>query len=207
MKMKTKYHCSMDIEGGIQNAKYLVGAITLDNGKTLNTVKEVKDFLKECLKKGWKMLPCGDCDNFDYQTGCKGHQIPDDPTKVETKHHSPEVYRLYDYLKANHLGKENGIKKPELAEKLGIKARELRKLTKEINESTELEKLVSTSHCCYVCKTKEECEKSIRTTYKVAVALFKKAKQMEKKVGLNGQMKIKLGKYYKDFVETFSNEE
>ena len=207
MKMKTKYHLSLDIEGGIQNAKDLVGAITLDNGKTLNTVKEVKDFLKECLKKGWKMLPYGDCDNFDYQTGCKGHQIPDEPTKVETKHHSSEVYRLYDYLKANHLGKENGIKKPELAEKLGIKARELRKLTKEINESTELEKLVSTSHCCYMCKTKEECEKSIRTTYKVAVALFKKAKQMEKKVGLNGQMKIKLGKYYKDFVETFSNEE
>lgn len=238
--MKTKYHLSLDIEGGMQHAKDLVGAITLDDGKTLNTVKEVKDFLKDCLKKGWKSLPCGDCDNFDYQTGCKGHPVPDEeptPTvpkpieeyldkkggilpdamcekvmekniqNLETKHHSPEVYRLYDYLKANHLGKENGIKKPELAEKLGIKARELRKLTKEINESTELEKLVSTSHCCYMCKTKEECEKSIRTTYKVAVALFKKAKQMEKKVGLNGQMKIKLGKYYKDFVETFSSEE
>lgn len=127
--------------------------------------------------------------------------------KIEVKHHQPEVYRLYDYLKENHLGKANGIKKPELAEKLGIKPRELRKLTKAINESTELEKLVSTSHCCYMCNTKEECEKSIRTTYRVAVALFKKAKQMEKKVGLNGQVKIKLGEYYADFVETFTSEE
>ena len=27
--------------------------------------------------------------------------------------------------------------------------------------------------------------------------------QMEKKVGLNGQIKLKLGKYYKDVIETF----
>lgn len=127
--------------------------------------------------------------------------------KIETKHHEPMVYRLYDYLKNNHLGRENGIKKPALAQVLGVSERELRKLTKAINESTELEKLVSTTHSCYMCATKEECEKSIRNTYRVAVALFKKAKQMEKKVGLNGQIKLKLGKYYKDVVETFSEEE
>lgn len=127
--------------------------------------------------------------------------------KIETKHHEPIVYRLYDYLKENHLGKVNGIKKPELAKIFDITPRELRRLTKEINESGELEKLVSTTHCCYMCATKEECEKSIRNTYKVAIALFKKAKKMEKKVGLNGQVKIKLGQYYKDVVETFSQEE
>ena len=121
--------------------------------------------------------------------------------KIETKHHEPMVYRLYDYLKNNHLGRENGI------QVLGISERELRKLTKAINESNELEKLVSTTHSCYMCATKEECEKSIRNTYRVAVALFKKAKSMEKKVGLNGQIKLKLGKYYKDVVETFSEEE
>ena len=30
--------------------------------------------------------------------------------KIETKHHEPLMYRLYDYLKDNHLGRENGIK-------------------------------------------------------------------------------------------------
>ena len=127
--------------------------------------------------------------------------------KIEIKHHEPAVYRLYDYLKNNHLGRENGIKKPELAQKLGINERELRKLTKEINTSTELEKLVSTTHCCYMCKTKEECEKSIRNTFRTAISLIKKGNTMAKKVGLNGQIKMPLGQYYKEFVETFSSEE
>lgn len=127
--------------------------------------------------------------------------------KIEVIHHDPAVYRLYDYLKENHLGSKNGIKKPELANALGINERELRKLTKAINESTELEKLVSTTHSCYMCNTKEECEKSIRNTYRVAITLFKKAKAMERKVGLNGQIKLKLGKYYKEVVETFTDEE
>lgn len=126
--------------------------------------------------------------------------------KIETKHHEPAVYKLYDYLKNNHLGRENGIKKPELAQRLGISERELRKLTKEINTSAELEKLVSTTHCCYMCNTREECEKAIRNTFKTAIALIMKGNIMAKKVGLNGQIKMPLGHYYKEFVETFSEE-
>lgn len=128
-------------------------------------------------------------------------------TKLEVKHHEPDVYKVYRYLKAYHTGKENGVKRPILAERLGISERKLRRITREINTSTELEKLVSTTHCCYICDTREECERAIRNTYSVAIAQFKKAKQMEKKVGLNGQLKLKVGKYYKDFVETFSEEE
>lgn len=127
--------------------------------------------------------------------------------KIEMLHHEPLVYRLYDYLKDNHLGRENGIKKPELAKKFDITERELRKLTKEINTSPVLEKLVSTTHCCYMCSTKEECEQSIRNTYRTAITLLKKGKAMERKVGLNGQIKMSVGKYYKDVVETFSSEE
>ena len=73
--MKYRYHVSIDCEGAIQNAKYLKGCITTDEGKTLNTVKEVRDFFREQLALGRKVIPCGDCDNFDYQTGCKGHVI------------------------------------------------------------------------------------------------------------------------------------
>lgn len=123
--------------------------------------------------------------------------------KIETKHHEPAVYRLYDYLKNNHLGRENGIKKPELAQRLGINERELRKLTKKINTSTELEKLVSTTHCCYMCKTKEECEKSIRNTFRTAIALIKKGNTMARKVGLNGQIKMPLGNEFYEIVNTF----
>lgn len=120
---------------------------------------------------------------------------------------SQEAKNLYEYLKKYHFGKEKGIKKTDLAEKIGITDRELRKLTREINTSPEFQKLISTSHSCYVCKTKKECEKAIRTTYRVAISHFKKAKQMERKVGLNGQLKIKFGPELSDFVNTFTSEE
>ena len=45
------------------------------DGKTLDTEQEVKRFLQEQLAMGRRLLPCGNCDNFDYETGCKGHDM------------------------------------------------------------------------------------------------------------------------------------
>ena len=73
--MRYRYHICIDCEGGIENAKYLKGCITTADGKTLTTAREVKDFFKGQIALGRKVIPCGDCDNFDYQTGCKGHII------------------------------------------------------------------------------------------------------------------------------------
>ena len=111
---------------------------------------------------------------------------------------------LYNYLKNKHLGIENGIKKKELSIVVGIDERELRRLTAYINKSNKFEKLISTRGYCYMCRNAEECLSSIINTYKVAVSQFKKAKSMEKKLGLNGQYKIRLGEDYKEFVETFT---
>lgn len=88
-------HTCMSIEGAIINAKYLKGAITVD-GYNLQTVKEIRDFMKGELAKGRKVLPMCRCSNFDYQTGCKGHERPEawlglkriglnNPTEVEYK--------------------------------------------------------------------------------------------------------------------------
>lgn len=30
--------------------------------------------LRDELAKGHKVFPVGDCDNFDYQKGCQGHE-------------------------------------------------------------------------------------------------------------------------------------
>lgn len=68
-----KYHFCMNIDGAIENARTLKGCITVD-GHTLNTVKEVRAFLYEQKAMGRRVLPIGDCDNFDYQKGCLGHQ-------------------------------------------------------------------------------------------------------------------------------------
>lgn len=75
--MKRRIHMSLDIDGGIKNARLLKGCITVD-GRTLNTVKEIRAFLYEQKAMGRKVLPMGDCDNFDYQTGCLGHQVEDE---------------------------------------------------------------------------------------------------------------------------------
>ena len=40
--------------------------------------------------------------------------------KQETEEYKAEAVKLYNHLKENHLGAENGIKKPELADKLEI---------------------------------------------------------------------------------------
>lgn len=68
----TIHHMSLDIAGGIKNARMLRNCITVD-GRLLRTEKEVKTFLREQQALGRRVLPMGDCDNFDYQVGCLGH--------------------------------------------------------------------------------------------------------------------------------------
>lgn len=71
--MKTM-HPSLEITGGIKNAKMLAGNITVD-GKILKTAVQVREYLQGQLALGRRVLPCCDCDNFDYQKGCLGHEI------------------------------------------------------------------------------------------------------------------------------------
>jgi len=47
--------------------------------------QEARDYLYDCLAKGWRVLPVDGCDNFDYQTGCKGHPIDADDNSENKK--------------------------------------------------------------------------------------------------------------------------
>ena len=107
--------------------------------------------------------------------------------------------KFYEYLLEKHLGEANGVTKAELSEELGISKRELRYMTKEINEDMRFEKVISVSKKCYICENSAEAIEAIRKTYKAAISLLKKAKRMEKKVSLNGQ--IKLGSDEQSIVE------
>ena len=94
--MRNFKHIHLNIEGGIIHAKELRGCITVD-GKTLNTVKEVREFLRGQQALGRRVLPYGECDNFDYQTGCKGHTVPDEnPHELEGKEQTHEPYHKSD---------------------------------------------------------------------------------------------------------------
>lgn len=122
---------------------------------------------------------------------------------IETKHHEPIVYRIYDFLK-NFVGEENAIQGRDLAAQFAITERKLRDYIRQIRNSTELEKTVcATPKGYFVCKDKEEFLRSNGTLYAAAFNLLRTARANSKKAGMEGQGKIPLGKYYKEFVEAF----
>ena len=122
---------------------------------------------------------------------------------VNVKKHKPEVYAYYDMLKNNYLGEENGILASELADKMGVKPREQRYILKEINESKDLPRLVSTCGKIYMCNTEQECIRAFMNEIKSGLTRLQKGKTMAQKMGLNGQYKLKLGEYYKDLITVF----
>jgi hypothetical protein len=78
--MATQFHLCLDIRGALKNKlgkKSLKGLFHKDNGKSC-THEEAQDYLFDCLAKGWEVLPIGECENFDYKTGCRGHKIDND---------------------------------------------------------------------------------------------------------------------------------
>lgn len=76
-------------------------------------------------------------------------------------------------------------------------------LTAQVENSTAFDKLVSTCGSIYMCRTQRECEVSAYNEINSGISRIKKGKAMLTKVGLNGQMKMKLGKYYKEAFECF----
>ena len=71
---KSIMHCCMSIRGTLENyrRKKMDGLFRDKSGKHVSD-RESRDYLYDCLAKGWRVIPLGDCDNFDYQEGCKGH--------------------------------------------------------------------------------------------------------------------------------------
>lgn len=74
--MRQIIHMSANVQGLLDNYKgkdSLEGLFTdADTGYPVSD-RDARIYLNECLKKGWQVIPCAECDNFDYQTGCKGH--------------------------------------------------------------------------------------------------------------------------------------
>lgn len=77
--MRTIYMC-VSVRGMLNKSKAelrrLAPSITV-NGKTLQTADEVREAFLDELSQGHEVLPCGECDNFDYKKGCLGHEHSD----------------------------------------------------------------------------------------------------------------------------------
>ena len=70
------YHLCISVRGAL-NRPYryrdLKGMFRHDDDR-LMTGREVQQVLIDELAKGHEVIPAGECDNFDYKVGCKGHE-------------------------------------------------------------------------------------------------------------------------------------
>jgi hypothetical protein len=73
----TTYHVAQSVRGALtnwtakdwrKNAKWIT-----HNDGTPHTAASLKQAFLDELAKGHEVIPCGECDNFDFKTGCRGH--------------------------------------------------------------------------------------------------------------------------------------
>jgi hypothetical protein len=71
-----KRHCSLSIAGALKQIPNndRQSFADDDNGRPL-TNRQLRTILQEAHAEGKRVLPMGDCNNFDYQTGCRGHDV------------------------------------------------------------------------------------------------------------------------------------
>lgn len=118
------------------------------------------------------------------------------------KRHEPIVYRIYDEMK-NHIGKENAISGAKLSAKFDISERKLRDYIRIIRQSGELSKVILTCNKGYYIPTKQDGMRDNNRLYSQAFSLLRAAREQDKKAGLDGQFKIKMGEFYKDYVQAY----
>lgn len=73
-----RYHLCHSVRGPLRNWtkrdwKKATGYITKDDGQKF-TPDELKSLFLDELSKGHEVIPTCECDNFDYKTGCMGHE-------------------------------------------------------------------------------------------------------------------------------------
>jgi len=80
VRMSRITHMCLSVRGALNwskaEMKRMASSIEVDD-KPLQTANEVRNFLLDELSKGHEVLPFGDCDNFDWKTGCRGHDVED----------------------------------------------------------------------------------------------------------------------------------
>lgn len=71
--VRTRVHMCLCVAGALRwKDSRLAGLFTKDDGSEC-TGREAREYLKLQDYQGRRVIPIGDCDNFDYNTGCRGH--------------------------------------------------------------------------------------------------------------------------------------
>ena len=79
--MSQSFHMCISVRGILRRTdrdlKRFLGACTKDDGTPYRNIDELKNELYDHLSQGHEVIPMGKCDNFDYKTGCRGHEEPE----------------------------------------------------------------------------------------------------------------------------------
>lgn len=67
---------SLNLKGALRNAgKGEINYLSDEDGNFI-TDKEAREYINECISKGYKLMPVPSCEGFDpYEKGCPGHDI------------------------------------------------------------------------------------------------------------------------------------
>ncbi len=73
-----RIHLCQSIEGPLHNWKErdwhnALKWINKSDGSTYRSAAELRQAFMDELAKGHRVVPIGECDNFDWNEGCKGH--------------------------------------------------------------------------------------------------------------------------------------
>jgi len=73
----TSYHMHISIKGALSMSdkdfkRSYKGVFSDDSGRSLSITEAKAELISE-LAKGHEIVPSNGCDNFDWKTGCKGH--------------------------------------------------------------------------------------------------------------------------------------
>ncbi len=76
VRVQKLIHMCLDVRGALANwsDREMRGVFKDKDGRVLS-VREAKDFLMDEIAKGHRVIPIGDCDAFDFETGCPGHPV------------------------------------------------------------------------------------------------------------------------------------
>lgn len=74
MEHCSKRHLALNVSGALAQCPNTnkMSYANHDDGRAM-TYKELREYLTKAKFEGKRLLPMGDCDNFDYETGCRGH--------------------------------------------------------------------------------------------------------------------------------------
>ena len=119
----------------------------------------------------------------------------------------PLAYKIYNYLKENAVGYEDRVKADVLMKEFNINDNKtLRSYIQEIRESEVLTKIICSEAGkdggYWIATDYKEVRKTLDHLYKRSMEMLKGYSVLKKKAHLNKQMRIRLGKYEKEMIES-----